>query len=225
MYLGIPFNDEDIRRFYSKIEKNDVTLCWNWTGEKATTNFTGIFRKGNKSVVARRLSFTMNKWPLKQRDIIHNTCGNNSCVNPEHLFVDKIYDETGEIIKKYCFACKQEIEIEGFQRSARQRVQSYCRECRNSHSRKKYDPEKTKIRHLRRQYGMTIEEHKLLLNSQNNECKICNKKLQRPNVDHCHSSGKVRGILCADCNHLLGNAHDSIDVLKSAIDYLICYQE
>jgi hypothetical protein len=39
-------------------------------------------------------------------------------------------------------------------------------------------------------------------------------------VDHCHSSGKVRGVLCNPCNNVLGTAKDNIDILKAAITYL-----
>jgi len=39
-------------------------------------------------------------------------------------------------------------------------------------------------------------------------------------VDHCHSSGKVRGLLCHHCNTALGKFQDSVEVLSSAIDYL-----
>jgi hypothetical protein len=55
-------------------------------------------------------------------------------------------------------------------------------------------------------------------------CMICgiseqeiDKKLD---VDHCHSSGKVRGLLCNPCNTMLGHGRDNVEVLKSAVKYL-----
>ena len=63
-----------------------------------------------------------------------------------------------------------------------------------------------------------------MYNEQQGCCLICkihqseiNKKFH---VDHCHSTDKIRGLLCPDCNHLLGFAKDNTEILKNAIDYL-----
>jgi hypothetical protein len=75
-----------------------------------------------------------------------------------------------------------------------------------------------------KRYGITIDQYDALLKLQNNCCKICsthesefNKRLA---VDHCHTTGKVRGLLCMACNILLGKAKDNINTLNNAIDYL-----
>lgn len=76
---------------------------------------------------------------------------------------------------------------------------------------------------------MTISEYKDLLNSQNGVCAICKEKekvkklgeIQPLSVDHCHKTNKVRGILCVNCNSILGHAKDNVDILRAAIDYLI----
>ena len=77
---------------------------------------------------------------------------------------------------------------------------------------------------LRKHYNMTIEQYDSILKEQNNCCKICsthesefNKRLA---VDHCHTTGKIRGLLCMACNILLGKAKDNINTLNNAIDYL-----
>lgn len=77
---------------------------------------------------------------------------------------------------------------------------------------------------LNKEYGMTESEWELLFQSQNRRCAIC-KTLQpegkgRWCVDHDHSSGEVRGILCHNCNVGIGNLQDSTTILKSAIKYL-----
>jgi len=85
--------------------------------------------------------------------------------------------------------------------------------------------------HLRRKYHMTIEDYDSLLVAQNYACRICGKigadrgwltKRQRINlfVDHCHITGKIRGLLCHNCNAGLGMFTDSIDTLSNAIAYL-----
>lgn len=56
---------------------------------------------------------------------------------------------------------------------------------------------------------------------QKGECKICNTTSTKPlSVDHCHSTGKIRGLLCNPCNMGIGQFKDSIVRLKNAISYL-----
>lgn len=55
-------------------------------------------------------------------------------------------------------------------------------------------------------------------------CHICAIPLQRgrgSHIDHCHSTGRVRGALCGDCNRMLGGARDCVAILQSAISYLL----
>jgi len=68
-------------------------------------------------------------------------------------------------------------------------------------------------------YGITKEQYDSMLTEQRNKCKICNegKKLH---IDHCHVTGKVRGLLCQNCNTLLGHAKESNDILLNAVAYL-----
>jgi hypothetical protein len=75
---------------------------------------------------------------------------------------------------------------------------------------------------LQRRFGITIEQYDEMLTSQNNSCAICKTP---PGdialaVDHCHTTGKIRSLLCFDCNTLLGLCEDSITVLQSAMSYL-----
>ena len=55
---------------------------------------------------------------------------------------------------------------------------------------------------------------------QNGKCLICEDDKKTFAVDHCHKTGKVRGLLCTPCNTALGNLKDNIDNLKRAIIYL-----
>ena len=76
-------------------------------------------------------------------------------------------------------------------------------------------------RHLKRRYNITVEEKQQMILAQNNRCAICNDIFTGiPNVDHCHSTNKIRGILCWRCNFVLGRVKDNIDVLQNAITYL-----
>jgi len=72
-----------------------------------------------------------------------------------------------------------------------------------------------------RKYGLTKDSYQNLLEKQNNLCVICTKEFTTtPHVDHDHSTGKVRGLLCYPCNSGLGQFEDDIDRLKRAIKYL-----
>lgn len=79
----------------------------------------------------------------------------------------------------------------------------------------------------RRKYGITPEEFIQRLHSQNNGCAICSKILDESkrslvgHVDHCHATGKIRGILCSNCNTGLGVFQDNEEFLKNAINYLL----
>lgn len=83
---------------------------------------------------------------------------------------------------------------------------------------------------LKRHYGITVDDFERMRNEQNGVCKICkkpetridstSKKIRRLAVDHCHNSGKVRGLLCSSCNVALGSFKDDIQLLQKAIDYL-----
>ena len=68
-------------------------------------------------------------------------------------------------------------------------------------------------------YGITTEEFNRLVASQNEKCAICD--LAPAYIDHNHETGKVRGILCKDCNLMLGYAKDDVKILGNAIKYLI----
>lgn len=75
-----------------------------------------------------------------------------------------------------------------------------------------------------RKYGLTVADYANLLAAQNGKCAICgrteNGKRINFDVDHDHVTGKIRGLLCNRCNRLLSNAVDSVEILRSAQDYL-----
>jgi hypothetical protein len=72
---------------------------------------------------------------------------------------------------------------------------------------------------LKHRYGISEHDYQVMFTSQNGKCKLCNIKAEL-HVDHCHTTGKVRGLLCGPCNRALGLFKDSIPVLINAIQYL-----
>lgn len=90
------------------------------------------------------------------------------------------------------------------------------------------NPDKYWEKDLQKYYKIGIAEYTSMLESQNGLCAICRKpetiiikgKVLRLSIDHCHTTGKIRGLLCSHCNHAIGKFEDSIDSLKAAITYL-----
>lgn len=66
----------------------------------------------------------------------------------------------------------------------------------------------------------SVVEKKRLSELQCHKCAICKKEVKRMHWDHCHQTGKFREMLCTKCNLMLGQARDSVEILKSAINYL-----
>lgn len=85
--------------------------------------------------------------------------------------------------------------------------------------------EKIRGYNLRSKFGLSVSDYYKILAEQNNVCKICGSPDPKSkhmvfHVDHDHNTGKIRGLLCGNCNLALGNAKDSIVILKSMIQYL-----
>ena len=77
---------------------------------------------------------------------------------------------------------------------------------------------------LQRHYGITLDDYNRMFAEQNGCCAICSihqSELKKAfAVDHCHTTGKVRGLLCFKCNTALGLFKDDQDLLNKAIHYL-----
>ena len=76
-----------------------------------------------------------------------------------------------------------------------------------------------------KKYGLSSEDYKNMLDEQNDKCKICLTSFtildtKHIHVDHCHTTNKIRGILCGMCNLGLGHFKDDIQKLTKAINYL-----
>jgi hypothetical protein len=129
--------------------------------------------------------------------------------------------------QKFCPRCEQTLPVTSFgsNRSSRDGYTSYCRACHNAVGRE------TKVRlyggtreyHLRHRYGITGADVEGMVAAQGGVCPGCGGEPQH--VDHDHNTGKVRGVLCFNCNQALGNVRDDISVLLGLIGYLAKHQE
>lgn len=152
---------------------------------------------------------------------------------------------------KVCSKCKLLLPLGAFYAGG----QSYCKTCSSTYRKQYYarnkEVEKVKIRewhtankdkvreyYIQKMYGVSIDEYEAMRFKQRYLCAICGtheslspRKNYRGShkralhVDHCHVTSKVRGLLCFNCNAMLGKAKDNIHILKNAIRYLETYEE
>lgn len=79
---------------------------------------------------------------------------------------------------------------------------------------------------LKRDYGITLERYEAMLAAQDGRCAICRVRFDSltykgvASVDHCHDTGRVRELLCRNCNNGLGQFLDDPNLLRAAVDYL-----
>lgn len=144
----------------------------------------------------------------------------------------------GKTERKVCPRCKRNlnrstdfgVRDNGF-------TDSYCKECFQpaaSERQRKYlkaHPEvweKVKKTNrevqMRRKYGISVNEYERLFMFQGGVCAICKSPPKRGrktlDVDHCHKTNVVRGLLCSSCNRAVGLLRDDIESLKRAVTYL-----
>ena len=92
----------------------------------------------------------------------------------------------------------------------------------------KADPNYHRSRAIKRRYGITIEEFHRLIQAQGNACAICRRpmeQIERLHVDHCHRTGKVRGVLCLGCNVGIAHLQDDPLIALRASEYLARHRE
>lgn len=153
---------------------------------------------------------------------------------------------------KICSKCKEEKSFSCFYKSkkgCKHGLSSYCKECYKilRHTRWKRDKEKVKQQYkkweqnnpdkrkniqLRNNHGLTLDDYNAMLKNQRGVCAICGRperikhkeKIRDLAVDHNHQTGKIRQLLCGNCNYMLGHADENITILQNAITYLLKHE-
>lgn len=124
---------------------------------------------------------------------------------------------------KVCPDCKQLLALEEFplNKGTGSGRGAYCKPCHNA--RGKESKERlfggSRHYHLVRRYGIGAADVDRMVEEQGGVCAICQEN-PAEHVDHCHETGRVRGILCFNCNGGLGQLRDRVDILLKAIAYL-----
>lgn len=145
----------------------------------------------------------------------------------EHLFFNPL---KGNLMKK-CYKCGEVKPLDAFDRNKAKPDgrATECKECRKHKKKKELEADylgtrlKERANNLKRMFGMSLEEYDLKLQAQNGVCAICGglcKSGKRLAVDHNHTTGKIRDLLCGNCNGGLGKFLDNPELLEKAADYL-----
>ena len=139
---------------------------------------------------------------------------------------------------KTCTDCKKSKPLSEFHKksSSKDGHQGRCKPCNKAKVRQwqSDNPEKweanwrrnsygseARLKKRARQYGLTADQLTDMLIDSDGKCTICHEPPRKwLVVDHCHNSGKVRGLLCEDCNFGLGAFRDNTEFMARAIEYL-----
>ncbi len=85
------------------------------------------------------------------------------------------------------------------------------------------DKKKMRREHYKYRYKITVGEFNKMSKKQGHKCKICRKPDEKNSVlcvDHCHKTGKIRGLLCNHCNRAIGQFRENVKILEKAVIYL-----
>ena len=139
-------------------------------------------------------------------------------------------------MKRTCNKCGQEKDITDFYKTRRKTDTNpdqrhyTCKVCTRKRLSKTYDPDTYRRQHLRRKYDISVEEYDEMLKMQSGACAVCKteKAGGKHNVfcvDHDHVTGKVRELLCKDCNIVLVIINDSPEHLGRLMAYIVKHND
>lgn len=113
-------------------------------------------------------------------------------------------------------------------------LNSYCKVCvciyskawgiKNIGKRRAKQNKYQRTKRIAQRYGLTVEGWDVMFKKQKGECSICRRSQEdvgkRFHVDHCHENGKVRSLLCAKCNLIIGMVNEDPNILVAMAEYL-----
>lgn len=127
-------------------------------------------------------------------------------------------------MQKICKKCSIEKSTDEFylyrkDGSRKSDYTDFCKYCHNRRSTKEQVKSRNNKAKIKRDFGLTVDEYKKYFEIANYKCEICNSGL-RLSLDHNHATGKIRGVLCMNCNTALGHVKDDIKILEGLIEWL-----
>lgn len=120
---------------------------------------------------------------------------------------------------KTCTCCKKELHESEFHKrtyaSGNIGLQNKCKKCTTEVRRSYYKPHEV----MRRKFNLSETEYENLISV--NNCQVCSRDItEKKCIDHCHTTEKIRGVLCNNCNTALGLVNDDVQILSKLIQYL-----
>ena len=187
-----------------------------------------LFENGYKVCTKCNQRLSVNQFH-KQK--LGKFCLESTCKNCKQSYKDKRYKITTGAMR-VCKTCgltaSNTIELEMFAIGTSYKFgrKPQCKKCVTS---SEYNKTRNSALEKRvKKFGITVDKYNNFVSIQNNSCAICNKPKElfegmgnNFHIDHCHTSGKVRGLLCSNCNTGLGQFKDNIKSLENAIQYLV----
>jgi hypothetical protein len=123
-----------------------------------------------------------------------------------------------------CPRCGENPRPRGKSGKTQGRFRPYCGPCGLERKRELYvhNPERARRSHLRQKFGISPEQYREIEQAQGGMCRLCGKspKTRQLAVDHDHTTGSIRGLLCYRCNTGLGALGDDPEGLQRALDYV-----
>lgn len=139
---------------------------------------------------------------------------------------------------KQCACCKAYLSLDNFKTARQYRkdkvyeyLYSYCFVCASEKERHRWDKlskADQKEKWLKRKYDISFAEYEDIFLQQGGKCQTCNKNIHIETVndknsacvDHCHRTGKIRGLLCNHCNRALGLLKEDVSTITNILNYI-----
>lgn len=130
---------------------------------------------------------------------------------------------------KICSNCKKELSLSSFYKDKHRKDGHYprCKQCQSIYTKewRRNNFSKSRNHYVKYKYGITVDQYNKMLEEQYDCCAICSTLFpggQKESffIDHDHKTGQIRGLLCRECNLMIGHAKDDTDILRQAVRYL-----
>lgn len=195
-----------------------------------------------------RLNKPLSEFSRSSRGLrgVKATCKACDAARHRAQFVPAVVDEAAKEARytarrsneKRCSQCGETKPIEQFSKTRDGKygpvLRSNCKACASARAYRWFLDNRDRAKEVQRNrnmvlnYGITADEYRQRAEQQRHVCAICRKpetverdgKVMLLSVDHCHSTGRVRGLLCNNCNRAIGLLKDNVELLRKAVDYL-----
>lgn len=127
---------------------------------------------------------------------------------------------------KACGHCEKELPLDSYKKNKDGKLgrHSICKSCTSDRDKMRYANGDTYAARLKKLYNLSVDEYKEMYEEAGGCCQVCgveeSKLNKRLAVDHCHTTGKVRGLLCSKCNTALGQLDDDLNKISALYSYL-----